>query len=258
MSDVDALASFFGGDSGGEDVPVVESEVDANQVTDPVEPEDVDTIAPVTEEPEPTPEPEARVEVAATPQVSEPVVPAQQAEPEQLTDEQVRSQVAQLRDALAAQYTLSDDDADLLLTDPQKVLPKLLANMQMQSLQMMQQINAQALPDRIQAIQAQQMAQQSLETKFVSRWPGLKNVPIAQLKTAVQVAAQTRAEGATQDELIEKVGQLVYTIRGEQAPAQAAARVVAKPKPHTQVRGSSPMEKPKPANEQEAFFSGLG
>lgn len=149
-------------DETSEDVDVVESpqpvEVPAKDAT-PAVPEVEAT--PATNPAVPDKEPQQPVApVAAEPQ-----------EPQQITEP------VDVLGKLTEQYALSPEDATLLITSPEEVLPKLAANMHLQIMkEVMGQFSnfTQSFPTMIEAHVKQQVAERQAQEEVFAEWPGLK------------------------------------------------------------------------------------
>lgn len=149
---------------------------------------------------------------------------------------------------LQKQYAISDEDAEQILTDPQVVLPKLMANMHLAMLQQVASMMQSNMPQLVESTVKQTTARDTQLSKFKARYPELltkENEKVA--TTALQTIKQLHPN-ITFDEMLDKVGPLANALMGKEAVAKPAPKPVAKPKPHIATRGTStatPPVKPK-------------
>lgn len=178
--------------------------------------------------------------------------------PEQLSAEQVQQGLDNMRSELEKTYNLSDEDADVFATDPQAVIPKLMANMHMQITQQLLQIVSQALPQQISATTARVQNSEKLSNDFGTMFPDLKGTDPKVMQTAVGLVKQQMPADATMEEKMQRTGQLIYAMTGKAAPAPQAKGTppARRSKPHTPAKGSqSAPPTPQPKGKMEALFS---
>lgn len=113
-------------------------------------------------------EPASEEEPAEEPPAEEPPQP----EP---TQEELQQQLVDLEEKLVSHYQLSDEHAELMQTEPEKVIPQLAAKMAMDLQQAFSHQLHTLLPQMVaQTIQRQQAASEG-EQSFYSQWPALKD-----------------------------------------------------------------------------------
>jgi hypothetical protein len=163
---------------------------------------------------------------------------------------------------LAGQYTLAEDDARGMLTEPEVVLPKLAAKMHQQMLVAVQQTLYQQLPQLIHAVTEQRLVESDAQNRFFSRWPQLR--PHQQAVVSVGQMYRAANPKATPEEAVEQIGRIVAMSLGipdgTQAPppAPAVTTSMTRPVPSAPHRpaaaGGTPMvTKPGEPNQWVAF-----
>lgn len=173
-----------------------------------------------SEEPAPAEEPEAKPEeVQDDPEEVKP--------PEEVKEEQPsrEEQNAKWLDELQDSYQLSTEEADLMVTEPETVVPKLAAmihqrvvtetlqNMAQLLPQLMQQ-TFQAQPDMLTQTMSVAQQRQEAETKFFTAFPALKG---HEKETAAMVKMVKQAPenaGISQEDLITKAGMATMALLG--------------------------------------------
>lgn len=225
-----------------EEAPIVEEEAPAEEPEQPAgEPEPVEPVVetpPVEEESDPAPltdEPEE------TPEVPEqPTEAAQTAEKEKWLGE------------LAERYKLSEEDADTMVSSPEKILPQLAANMHAQILGDVLQAVSGMIPQALaQAVQAQphviaeaMTSHTSAEQKrsdFFKAYPQL----VGKESVIKEVAKTVQANFAdlSFEQQLDKTGQVAMAMLGLQVEApQAEAPSEPAPEPFVPAKsgGGSP------------------
>ncbi len=118
--------------------------------------------------------------------------PAPVVEPPQLSDEQtlvVRTEArGKAIDQIASQYQLTEDEENLFLTNPGKVIPGFIAKVFVDVYEAVYTQIASQLPDAMQNMRGQEVTVQKYETDFYKLHPVLKEYRDADPKNAVQVA----------------------------------------------------------------------
>lgn len=200
------------------------------------------------------------LEVVAPKVEEKPAVVAPVAPKTEEPDPQVA--VTKFRGELEKQYAISQEDADLILSDPQTVLPKLMTNMHLAVLQSVGNLLQQSLPNLIsRQVQSDTVTQTRLQT-FSQKWPELVQDEAGQKATMAAIQALRQAEPTIGFEaMVERVGPLAYQLLGKQlpqaTPAQEPAPVKAVPKPHRPAKSTSTSSQPAKLGEQEEFFAQL-
>lgn len=184
---------------------------------------------------EPTPEPAKPAEEESAPEVDPEV--AAQARQDFLAD-------------VEKSFEISDDDANMLLTEPEKVLPKLGAMVYDRAMQdvahlvqQQQQQFMQALPQIITHTQQAATQEDTARATFLEVNPGLDSV--GNLNDLVDALAPTVMQanpGKSGKELMGIIGNMIYPMVGMARPAAATQEQPAptKVKPHVPAAPSAP------------------
>jgi len=228
--------------------------------------------APVEETPEAKAAREAAeaAAAAATPpeQTAEaPVVPEPAPQPGK-TPEELQAEFTKTRDALveslaAETYQITDDEATAMITDPEKVLPKLLAKVHTNVLASMAQGIATQVPEMIQQVNYMNQVRQEYDQAFYKQWPKLAE----HRDTVERVSAvyQQLNPKATMKEAMQEIGaqamvMLRIPIEGQPiAVPDAGAPVAGETPPSTPppapaaVGGAGAPAKPAPATQGNIF-----
>lgn len=175
--------------------------------------------------------------------------------------------VTKFQAELETAYQLSQDDADLMLTSPEKVIPKLAAKMHMQVLEhvsaLIQSVQ-QSLPQVVEQTSKQVSAKEKLFNQYKEAWPELVSKEHEDVvKESIQIAKR-RKPNAPIEEIIDLSGKIAYAALGKDVPTVAAPasekpKEKAKPRPHTPAKTtSSAQTQSKPAEGSlEAFYASL-
>lgn len=158
-----------------------------------------------------------------------------------LTEEEIEVKRQEWRESLEKDFAISEDDATLLLTSPETVMPKLAANMYERVMSdVMTQMQVQ-IPAVIQQVKQQTDQQDALRSQFYTVNPGLEAADEKQVAELIPQYAQlvkSTNPNLTQEELIRKVGTVIGAALGvdagkkkEQAPAQLQPEPTAQPAP---------------------------
>lgn len=148
-------------------------------------PSDVPPVAPVTPE---TP---------ATPVVPEtPTAPP--------VDRAVQRQ--QYLTQLQTDYAISDEDAQMMLTEPEKVLPKIAAQLHVNVVDSVIAAVMNNLPRAINAIQAQAQVSSESENEFFKAWPQLKKAEYQTTVYDAVAAYRALRPQAPRDEVMRAAG----------------------------------------------------
>jgi len=218
----------------------------------------VEVVAPEPAVAEAAPVVEKPVEVVAQPQAPvvspEPVVPDVGQQP-LLTDEQRSILHQQAMARLQEKYKLSDEDAAALQVEPEKVLPKLAANLHSQIYGEVLQRIAQEGPALIaQTVRAQEATHRA-EEAFYSRWGNLRQHD-AEVKR-VAVMWRQMYPNATLEEAIEGIGTSASALLGVMQQTQSMAPPPPAPPPppagpSTRV-GVAPTARSRLSTEEQSF-----
>lgn len=243
----DEINDLLGEDSSDEEVedsPPAESE-EAEEAA-PEEEVESEVETELEESPIDDPQPDAEQEVEE--QVQQPEVNP--------TAEEIEKQKVAWLNKLTERYSISDEDAEALITEPETVLPKLAANIHSAVMVDMTKALEQILPQMVgQFIQAQPQVvsnamqsyqqQADAKTQFFESFPALKGN-----ENVVKVAAQTVEQNfpeMSQADQLQKVGQIALAMLGitpQAAPAPKEEEPA--PAPFTPAKsGSAPPPAPK-------------
>ena len=180
-------------------------------------------------------------------------------EEESVTEEMTPEKLAELKENFRAelekQFAISDDDANLLVTAPEKVLPRLASNIALQimeQVQVMQNQFVQSLPNMMQQAQVQSTSEAAMQAKFMETTPELSQLNQKDLEAAIAEFApiiKKRFPDLSVDERLAKLGTLIKTTYGLKAaaPKKEAVQKKQPPKPHTPI---APARSSVPAGQQ--------
>jgi hypothetical protein len=201
-----------------DDAPVQnpQSEPVVEPTAEPPAPENLAPEPPVAETPPaepPAPEPPVAEEPVTPP--PEPTPPEPEVTPEPTPAEQ-QAQLEQWRTNLSDAYQLSEDDADNLLRDPNKVLPQLAAKLYTDVYQevvknVFSQIS-QHLPQFVRDQIKQATETESQATSFYDQWPELKSH--ATMVNQASELYQKMNKDATFEDFVRDVGTQVWIAAG--------------------------------------------
>lgn len=228
----------------GEGVDTSNDDVNNEHIDDPANSEI--EVPPEGSQPPASPVPEVKAPAATNDKETPPAVepdksvsqPTQAQEiateevPAARTPEQEAQVLGQLQDALSKQYVLSEEQADLLVTDPNKVVPQLLAQMHMNVLSHALRIVQESLPQQFTQHTERALAEQKLNDQFSTEFPdlSLSDKEVNQAVTQAVALVKTQMPKATMEEKIQRVGALTRALLGKPAPtAQAVQQPVSRP-----------------------------
>lgn len=158
-------------------------------------------------------------------------------EPELLTDEDLAERRRAYRADLEKVFAISDEDATLLVTEPESVLPRMAANMYEKVMSDVVSMMQTQIPAVMQQFQKQTESQQKTKDMFYKINPGLSEVDESQVTELIpQYAGLIRQTNPnlTQEELIRKVGMVIGAALGVDA-GKVREAPPPKPKPAAQV-----------------------
>lgn len=195
--------------------------------------------APAAAAPQPAVQAPAPVPVApaqTTTPVAEPAAPPPQAltPTPSPTAEQIAEWRGKMLEQLKAQYALKPDQVNAMLTEPETVLPALLAEVHLRAMEQLAPTILQRVPQVVEQVSRAQQSANKVGQQFVDRWPELKPVLEADPNKlgAIGQMAQTYRQlnpNATTEDLINKVGAMalvhfkVQPQATQPAPAAPAA-----------------------------------
>jgi len=240
--DTASFADVLADDFDNEDVTPEPAVVVAPEPTGeavPAEPQAVP--APVSQkEPEPIrppasaePQPVAATPVAPAPAVAAPVQPPTPVP----TAEQMKARRDALIDDFAKQFRISEEDAAVLATEPEKVLPRIAAQATVSAFEAVISTMRGMLPQMFENFTQEREARKTYRNSFYATWPQLDKPEYA---TTVRQVAETFGQlhpNATPEQAIKAIGvQAAYMLGVPlDMPASAPAPVSAPamPKPFT-------------------------
>lgn len=207
-----------------------EAETEAEAPAVEAEPEAKPAVESVIVEEQPKVEaPQAAQPQVSTPPPAAPATDQAVQQPWQVTDEQRAEWRKQAFDGLAQRYALSEEDSSALQVEPEKVLPRIAANLHMQVYEDVVRHIAQEAPNLVGQILQQQEQTRQAEDAFYAKWGDLRQ----HREKVTQVARMWRQmyPNATLDEAIDGVGQATMALLGVQPQAVAAAAATPPPPP---------------------------
>lgn len=210
------------------------------------------SVAPGSEEPaSPAAPPQAQPPVQAQ-EPQQPVEQQQTVSPEDRA-RQLSEQRQKFVAELERQYQFSEDDAEMLISSPEKVLPKAMAAMHANLLEAMTYGLMQQLPQVVGHVLEQRQAVQSAEQKFFSRWDKLNTPQGRQMVQRMGAAWRQVNPTASEDEFITQVGAAVSVALGVPPSTEPSTppAAVHRPPPPAAPGGSTPV--PKPSQPTNAF-----
>lgn len=141
------------------------------------------------------------------------------------------------RENLEKDFAISEEDAMLLVTEPESVMPKLAANLYERVVTDVMRAVQNQVPQLVTGMRTAEAQTTELRSKFYSINPGLESADVAAVESMIPQYAdliRKQTPNLTQDELIRKVG----TVIGAALGVDAGKKKVIAP---------SPQGKPKPA-----------
>lgn len=257
--------SFFNGlledplDEPTDEPPPPEKEL-APEVVDPKPEETPVKDVPVEEVvPVPASEAQPKTEEKPAPAAEQ---PAPEVTPPATEPRQV--DLSQVQGELEKRYALTDEQADMLTTDPQKAFPQLAAQLHMQVLSHVLRVFEASLPQQLQMITSRQQEYQQVEGQFKQLYPGLDMAKPDVLQAVTTAAGMVKQQfpQLSMDDKVKRVGLLAHSLLGtipsEVSQGAPAAKPAPKPIPVSPnpVRGST---KPNaaPPTEWDQFLSEL-
>lgn len=124
---------------------------------------------------------------------------------EQMTPEQLEEARNQYIDSIADKFSISDEEADQLRTEPEKVLPRLLAKTHTQALEQAVAIMRQNLPTLVGSQLSQQSTAKEIEQKFYGKYPELNSKKAEKVTERMAKAYRSANPDADLDEVMDNV-----------------------------------------------------
>jgi len=158
--------------------------------------------------------------------------PAEPVAPGALSTQEVIQRRDNFVKEVAGRYTLTQEQKDLMLTEPDKVIPQLAGRMIVDTFDMVVQTVFQQLPGIIHSMTQQQKASSSAEEAFFKRWPALQKPEHAAPVMRLAQAYRRLNPQMPLEQLIEEVGAAAHValkVPYDQQPAQPSAPVPVAP-----------------------------
>jgi hypothetical protein len=238
-------------DEGEEDVTSVPEASDEPAEEESAQEEESVEASPPTQEPvAPAPQPENVVQQPPVEQQAQPQQP--QISQEEL-QKQLEAQRAQVLEQLSKQFPISQEDADLLVTSPEQVMPKLAANLFLRTYEAVMQGVRQQMPQMMMVATQMQEQKTTLENEFYSKWEGLDRQKHGELVNRYGMVYLQANPGASREDFIRDVGASAMVALG--LPFQQMQQ----PAPQTPppVQPSAPVARPAAPNGPKNQFEAL-
>jgi chemotaxis protein histidine kinase CheA len=217
------------------------------------------------DDPEPTPEPEPEPQPTPEPE------PEPEPEPQTPTQEELEARQAEFLAEVEKEFAISEDDANMIIEAPEKILPKLATKIYdraMRDAHQMIMTQMQAVPQMMQQHTASMEQQRQISETFDTLNPELKGIPKSELNQLIESYGPMLAKsmkGKPQEEILRAIGVTIATTRGIQLggapqPAPAPEPKPQPVKPHTpsSPRGAADIPDPKGnANPDDDFITML-
>jgi hypothetical protein len=192
---------------------------------------EVKATEPITAPPVAPPSPPKPAPAPAT----TPTAPIEPSAPKALTREQIEELRNNTIGEIAKSYIISDADADLLTTEPNKVLPQLIARLQVETFENIYRAIINEVPRIVLNVAQQARAADSFSNRFLSAWPNLaKQEYLPKVQQYLQLYHQMNPR-ATEEDLIKEAG------------AQVSFMLKVPPPIPTPVASAPPVRPPVPA-----------
>lgn len=183
----------------------------------------------------------------------------------QLTDEEIAQQRQQFLAEVEKDFAISEEDSNLLLSEPEKVMPKLMAkayDRAMQDATKMISSQVQAMPQYLEQWDNQRQQQSKMYSDFLDGNPALKELDENELSGLIETftpAIKQRMGDASPEDKMKELGRAIAAYKGLSAkPApKKQPKPAPAPKPHTPAApAGSSVEggKPKPQSDVEAWI----
>lgn len=130
--------------------------------------------------------------------------------PEPLTDEQLTEYRNQYIDKMAEQFQISEEDADALRMEPEKVMPRLMAKAMTTALEQMAGVMRDNLPKLVDGQLTQQSKAKEIETKFFGKYPELNSKKAIKVTEQMAKAYRQANPDADLDETMDNVAFMAW------------------------------------------------
>lgn len=133
----------------------------------------------------------------------------QQPQPQQPQQPDLQTAQQQAIDHLAKQvYALSEEDAKALISEPDKIFPRLAAQLHMTVAQQIGSVIQQVLPQQVKGIVDGQMKAVRAEQEFFGRFPHLRNPKFRNVVLSSIKMAKAAEPGADREQIMESAAML--------------------------------------------------
>ena len=199
----------------------------------PVAPAPLSPTAPAQPIPATTvaqPAPQAPAQPGPQPSPQAPAQPAQTGEAGQAAGQpkDFLTQLSESREAmveaLTERFAISEEDAELLQTQPEAVLPRMAANIMFEAISSVHKQIQEFVPSIIERHMKVMKAQMEAENAFYEKWPGLKGLDEEKSTRLNGIIKAYNAANPNQprERRIEEIGALAHQIMGIPLPVAAA------------------------------------
>jgi len=107
---------------------------------------------------------------------------------------------------LTEQYAISEEQTPALITEPEKVLPVLMANMHARVMENVVSYLQQALPHAVRQVSSTETVQQAAAAKFFTEWPELNKPEFGESVARVLAGYRQANPKASQEDVIREGG----------------------------------------------------
>lgn len=162
--------------------------------------------------------------------------------PDQIAEEYQAHRQSKIEELAAKTFTLDQSTIEALQTEPEKVIPVLMAQATMAAMEATTVAFANMLPEAILRVTKQQRDYEQNETDFYAAWPALKDPKFEATLSQTGALYRQLNPRASKEEFIKAVGATVMASLGLQAPPPPAPAVPAavRPAPHAPIAVSAP------------------
>lgn len=221
------------------------------------------------QEPEVEQEPEKKPEAEPEKKPEEDKKPEPEEEGKEPTQEELDAQRTEFLAAVEKDFAISEEDANLIVTEPEKVLPRLAANIYDRAMRDASQMIERAfgqMPAMMQNFNSQQQAATQAQEMFMAANPGIEKIEKQELEALVNQFAPLVTKqnpNASNEEKLKALGRTIAAVKGislgEVTPQAAPTPKETPVQPHTPAAPVSSGEQPapKPSSEADAFIDML-
>lgn len=197
-------------------------------------------------------EAEVTPQTPEAPEVKEEPEPAQKVEAKAQTEEERQALREKIQKNLQSVYQLTEEDAELMLSEPDKVLPKMAANLHMEIYSQVMQTVFSQVPQMVNQVLESRQVNEAAVKGFYETWPDLKKHE----REVQQFAPIWRQMNPTApvEEAIKQIGRhmmiaLGYPLQG--AVSQSTAAPVVRPHAPAPMTAVQPAPVPRPRGQFE-------